>query len=183
MIVYYSRISWFVTSCRTCEIYWILQLDTTRCDFHYGRKTSYLVYTACNCGDVVREFGDELWKGKNSVVYHNSYLLNLRFLSKPYALWLCTIMPRSSKIRPSWKNVEKRHKKIKSISMYKVLNDHTAPKLRASFIQMSESQNDYQLRNRETDLIIPKPKSEYLKKSFKYSGAECWVELSESETF
>ena len=51
-----------------------------------------------------------------------------------------------------------------SILMYKVLNDHTAPNLRASFIRMNDSQNDYKLRNRETDLIIPKPKSEHLKK-------------------
>lgn len=78
----------------------------------------------------------------------------------------------------SWKNVEERHKKNKSILMYKVLNNHTAPNLRPSFIRMSESQNDYQLRNRETDLIIPKPKSEYLKKSFKYSGAVTWNALS-----
>ena len=62
--------------------------------------------------------------------------------------------------------------------MYKVLNNHTAPSLRASFIRMRDTQYDYQLRNRETDLVIPRPRSEYLKKSFKYSGAVMWNALS-----
>ena len=42
----------------------------------------------------------------------------------------------------------------------------------------NDGQNNYQLRNRETDLIIPNPKSEYLKKNFKYSGAVTWNALS-----
>ena len=78
----------------------------------------------------------------------------------------------------SWKGVEERHKKTKSVLMYKVLNNHTAPSLRASFIRMRDTQYDYQLRNRETDLVIPKPRNEYLKKSFKYSGAVMWNALS-----
>ena len=61
---------------------------------------------------------------------------------------------------------------------HKVLNNHTAPSLRASFIRMRDTQYDYQLRNRETDLVIPKPRSEYLKKSFKYSGTVMWNALS-----
>ena len=48
--------------------------------------------------------------------------------------------------------------------MFKVLNNHTAPNLRASFTRMNDRQNNYQLRNRETDLIITKLKSECLKK-------------------
>ena len=43
---------------------------------------------------------------------------------------------------------------------------------------MNDSQNNYQLRNKETNLIIPKPKSQYLKKTFKYSGAGTWNALS-----
>ena len=47
----------------------------------------------------------------------------------------------------SWKNVQERHKKNKSLLMFKVLNNRTVPKLRASFTRMSDCQNDYQLRN------------------------------------
>ena len=34
------------------------------------------------------------------------------------------------------------------------------------------------LRCRRTDLILPNPKRDYLKKSFKYSGAKLWNSLS-----
>jgi hypothetical protein len=38
----------------------------------------------------------------------------------------------------------------------------------------------YDLRNRETDtdLVLPKPKKEFLKRSFKYNGAIHWNNLS-----
>ncbi len=50
-------------------------------------------------------------------------------------------------------------------------NDHTAPGLRGSFVRREIDQTNYHLRNTATDLTIPKPKREFLKKSFKYSGA------------
>ena len=84
----------------------------------------------------------------------------------------------SYETRSSCKNVAERHMKNKSVLMYKILNNHTAPNLRAFFVRMSDSQNDYQLQNRETDLIIPRPKTENLKRSFKYSGAVLWNSLS-----
>jgi hypothetical protein len=34
------------------------------------------------------------------------------------------------------------------------------------------------LRNREIDLVLPKPKKEFLKRSFKYNGAIHWNNLS-----
>jgi hypothetical protein len=34
--------------------------------------------------------------------------------------------------------------------------------------------NDYHLRNYDTDLSLPKPKKEFLKRSFRYSGAVLW---------
>ena len=41
--------------------------------------------------------------------------------------------------------------------MFKVLNNYTAPNLRTSFTRMNDSRNNYQFRNRETDLINTKP--------------------------
>ena len=38
-------------------------------------------------------------------------------------------------------------------------------------------QTNYHLRNTATDLSLPKPKREFLKKSFKYSGAILWNQL------
>jgi hypothetical protein len=61
--------------------------------------------------------------------------------------------------------------------MFKILNDHTAPALRGSFVGREMDQTNYTLRNTATDLTLPKPKREFLKKSFKYSGALYWNQL------
>ena len=61
--------------------------------------------------------------------------------------------------------------------MYKILNDHTAPGLRGSFVRRVVNQTNYNLRNTATDLTLPKPKREFLK-SFKYSDAVLWNQLS-----
>ena len=44
--------------------------------------------------------------------------------------------------------------------MYKFLNNHTAPNLRTSFRLNIECDNTYDLRNRETDLSLPKPNTD-----------------------
>ena len=71
----------------------------------------------------------------------------------------------------SWDTLENRRSGAKSVLMYKILNDHTAPGLRGSFVRREIDQTNYHLRNTATDLTIPQPKREFLKKSFKYSGA------------
>ncbi len=57
--------------------------------------------------------------------------------------------------------------------MYKILNNHTAPNLRTCFRLNNECDNTYDLRNRETDLTLPKPNTESGKRCicFKYNGA------------
>ncbi len=77
----------------------------------------------------------------------------------------------------SWDTLENRRSGAKSVLMYKILNDHTAPGLRGSFVRREIDQTNYHLRNTATDLTIPKPKREFLKKSFKYSGAMLWNQL------
>jgi hypothetical protein len=49
--------------------------------------------------------------------------------------------------------------------MYKILNDHTAPALRGSFVGREMDQTNYNLRNTATDLTLPKPKIEFKKKA------------------
>ena len=39
-------------------------------------------------------------------------------------------------------------------------------------------QTNYHLRNTDTDLTLPKPKRDFLKTSFKFSGAMLWNQLS-----
>ena len=45
--------------------------------------------------------------------------------------------------------------------MYKILNSHTAPNVRTSFRLNNECDNTYDLRNRETDLSLPKPNTDF----------------------
>ena len=54
--------------------------------------------------------------------------------------------------------------------MYKILNDQSAPQLTASFTKLNENNINYNLRSVETDLALPKPNTNFLKSSFKYSG-------------
>ena len=62
--------------------------------------------------------------------------------------------------------------------MFKVLKDYVGPTLKESLIRRNHMQTNYDLRNSHTDLALPKPKREFLKKSFKYSGAKLWNNLS-----
>ena len=59
-----------------------------------------------------------------------------------------------------WKHLELR-RTLKSVFMYKILNNHTAPNLRTSFRLNNEGDNTYDLRNREIDLSLPKPNTNF----------------------
>jgi hypothetical protein len=44
---------------------------------------------------------------------------------------------------------------------------------------MSAIDNFYRLRNRKLCLVLPKPQTEYLKRSFPFSGVKLWNTLPE----
>ena len=73
--------------------------------------------------------------------------------------------------------VEERRKRNKSILMYRILNNRAAPILKEQFTRSGDLPENYNVRSRRTDLILPNPKKDYLKKSFKYSGAKLWNSL------
>ena len=78
----------------------------------------------------------------------------------------------------NWKNLEYRFKLNELTLMYNILNNGTAPCLRQFFSARSDINNNYNLRNYDSDLSIPKPKKEFLKRSFRYRGAVLWNSLS-----
>jgi hypothetical protein len=65
----------------------------------------------------------------------------------------------------------------KTALLYKILNDFSAPNLKELLIKRNSLQTDYDLKNSHTDLALPKPRREFLKKCFKYSGAKLWNSL------
>ena len=76
-----------------------------------------------------------------------------------------------------WKTLDQKRNYTKSMFMYKIINDHAAPNLRHSFRLYNEGDTIHDLRNHVTDLVLPKPKREFGKRSFKYNGAIHWNSL------
>ena len=77
----------------------------------------------------------------------------------------------------SWQTLDDRRHCAKSILMYKIVNDDTAPGVRNSFVRRNADQNNYHLCDTATDLTLPKPKRQFLKRSFKFSGTMLWNQL------
>ena len=78
-----------------------------------------------------------------------------------------------------WQTLDVKRLENKLIMMYKILNNHTAPNLNECFCKRNTIQSNYDLRSSDTDLCLSKPNSDFLKKTFRYSGAMQWNHLSE----
>ena len=68
-----------------------------------------------------------------------------------------------------WDTLVTRRKKQKAILMYKSLNNLTPEYLHDMFVLRN---SNYSLRNSDKLLTLPKPRTDYLKRSFSYSGAQ-----------
>ena len=64
----------------------------------------------------------------------------------------------------SWKNLNDRHKMNKSVLMFKILNNHSAPNLKDKLITRDTNLCNYNLRNADINLSVPEPRTEYLKR-------------------
>ena len=76
-----------------------------------------------------------------------------------------------------WDNLSIRRKKHKATLMFKTINELNPPYLHDLFKSRSIG---YNLRNSEHTLYVPKPRTNYGKRSFSYSGAMLWNELPQS---
>ena len=74
----------------------------------------------------------------------------------------------------SWERLSFRRKKQKALMMYKTINDLAPEYLQSLFSQRHFADN---LRNSEGRLTLSKPSTNYLKRSFSYSGAMLWNNL------
>ena len=77
-----------------------------------------------------------------------------------------------------WDTLHVRLAKLKCVLLYKVLNEDYSPCLSESFVRLTNLNRGYNLRNDETDLALPKLKTNFLKRSFKYSASMLWNNLS-----
>ena len=76
-----------------------------------------------------------------------------------------------------WNSLSINRDKQKAIFMFKTLNGLTPQYLEEMF---SSRIGHYTLRDSNRKLFIPKPNTDYLKRSFSYSGAFLWNSLPES---
>jgi hypothetical protein len=76
-----------------------------------------------------------------------------------------------------WETLDQKRNYTKSIFMYKIINGHAAHNLKQSIRLHREGDTLHDLRNRATDLALPKSKIDFGKRSFKYNGAIHWNNL------
>ena len=78
--------------------------------------------------------------------------------------------------RLHWKNLRNQRLSAKAIMMFKILNGQTPDYLSNKFIFRNDT-TSYRLRNSEMRLALPQPRTDYVRKSFSYSGAALWNSL------
>ena len=76
-----------------------------------------------------------------------------------------------------WEKLNERRAKQKAVMMYKVRNSSAPSCLTALFKTVAET-NSYNLRGSSTKVYLPRPNTEFMKKSFSYDGATTWNKLS-----
>ena len=76
----------------------------------------------------------------------------------------------------NWKPLSERRTQFVASLMYKITHD-LAPLRLTDIFQKTSSSQHYNLRGSSTKLHLPKPKTEYLKKSLSYRGAKLWNSL------
>ena len=76
-----------------------------------------------------------------------------------------------------WDNVSTRWKKQKAILMFKTLNNRAPEYLRNLF---TDRNLHYSLRDTCGKLNLPRPRTDYMKRSFSYCGAHLWNNLPQS---
>ena len=69
------------------------------------------------------------------------------------------------------------HVSLQSVQENKTLLGMTLDYLRSRFVH-HDSVSAYRLRNTENKLVLPQPRTDYLKRSFLYIGAQLWNNLS-----
>ena len=78
-----------------------------------------------------------------------------------------------------WDKLATRREKQNATLMFKMMSGLVPDNIQNLF-EKRNTQLKYNIRNQENALVLPKPRTEYLKKCFSYSGAKLWNGLSSS---
>ena len=77
----------------------------------------------------------------------------------------------------NWRKLKYQRLESAAVMMYKSLHGMTPEYLSSRFVFRNDV-TSYRSRNTENKLALPQPRTNYLKKSFPYSGAGLWNSLS-----
>lgn len=113
-----------------------------------------------NCGKVLKSKLQKLQNRAARIITHSSYEI------------------RSAEILKSlgWSDLETRRNIQKAVLMYKIIEGDAPSLLKSRFMKTSELYN-YGLRGYDSDLKLPLPHTEFMKRSLSYSGAQLWNTL------
>ena len=75
-----------------------------------------------------------------------------------------------------WRRLHYQRLEQKSVLIYNTLHGGTPDYLRSRFVY-GDNVSAHRLRNTENKLVLPRPRTDYLKRSFLYSGAQLWNNL------
>ena len=76
-----------------------------------------------------------------------------------------------------WRKLKYQRLESAAVMMYKSLHGMTPEYLTSRFVFQNDI-TSYRLRNTENKLALPQPRTNYLKKSFSYSGTGLWNSVS-----
>ena len=88
-----------------------------------------------------------------------------------------SVRSRDLLINLEWPNLSERQKLHLKIMMFKVFHK-CSPAYLQDLFHMTSEVHSYNLRGTRFDLQLPKPKTNFLKRSFSYRGAKTWNDLS-----
>ena len=76
----------------------------------------------------------------------------------------------------NWKNLEEKLYVNVALTMYKIMNDQAPNYLCSRFTRKA---NHYNTRNKN-EILMCRPNTEYMRRSFSYRGAQLWNQLNEN---
>ena len=114
-----------------------------------------------NCGSGLSEKLQKLQNRAARILMHASYDSNIDELFRALGM----------------RKLKYQRSESAAVMMYKSLHGMTPEYLTSRFVFRNDI-TSYRLRNTENKLALPQPRTNYLKKSFSYSGAGLWNSLS-----
>ena len=144
-------------------------LQTYFISFSY-RNTLYLSY------EKLKKYLQKLVPRKTSLCSLTLRFAYVTFLSKARVFTKLPFDTSSNYLLSTldWERLFLRRKKRKALTMFKTMNGLAPDYLQRLF---SQRHSVYNLRDSEGKLTLPKPNTNYLKRSFSYSGVMLWNNL------